>query len=259
MPSSAGKCVTVFRQKPATKHEAKQAKRGRSHASLLISRAGIDSEPRMERLAGRFILLSGWQRLLVAFLAGALAVLAQAPYDFFVVGFISFPVLVWLLDGASPGRRVGFPAPPATSLRHRLVVRLWILPCRPLVDRRRPSCRGRKLRLGSTLRRARRAGHPGLFLRFRDGSGAFALDPGNRPHRRPGFCIRAQRVAPDISVYRLPLERDRLRGDAGAIAHAERIRRGARRHERPCGLRHFRCLPCSPADVTAAWGWHWPR
>ena len=33
------KCVTVFRQKPATKQEAEQAKRGRSHASLL--RLGI--------------------------------------------------------------------------------------------------------------------------------------------------------------------------------------------------------------------------
>ena len=31
----AEKCVTVFRQKPATKQEPKQAKRGRSQASLL--------------------------------------------------------------------------------------------------------------------------------------------------------------------------------------------------------------------------------
>ena len=53
----------------------------------------------MERLAGRIILLWGWRRALVAFLAGALAVLAQAPYDFFAVCFISFPLLVWLLDG----------------------------------------------------------------------------------------------------------------------------------------------------------------
>jgi apolipoprotein N-acyltransferase len=55
----------------------------------------------MDRLAGRIILLWGWRRVLVAFLAGALAVLAQAPYDFFAVGFISFPVLVWLLDGGT--------------------------------------------------------------------------------------------------------------------------------------------------------------
>lgn len=40
----------------------------------------------------------------MAALAGALAVLAQAPYDFFAVGFVSFPILVWLLDGATADR-----------------------------------------------------------------------------------------------------------------------------------------------------------
>lgn len=55
----------------------------------------------MERLGGRIILLWGWQRALVAFLAGALAVLGQAPYDFFAACFLSFPLLVWLLDGAT--------------------------------------------------------------------------------------------------------------------------------------------------------------
>jgi len=52
------------------------------------------------RLSGRIILLSGWRRALAAFLAGALATLAQPPYDFFAVCLISFPVLVWLIDGA---------------------------------------------------------------------------------------------------------------------------------------------------------------
>jgi apolipoprotein N-acyltransferase len=55
----------------------------------------------MKRLAGRIILLWGWRRLAVAFAAGALLVLTQAPYDFFAAGFVSFPVLVWLLDGAT--------------------------------------------------------------------------------------------------------------------------------------------------------------
>ena len=55
----------------------------------------------MERLAGRIILLWGWRRAMVAFLAGAVAVLIQAPYDFFAAGFVAFPVLVWLLDGAT--------------------------------------------------------------------------------------------------------------------------------------------------------------
>ena len=62
----------------------------------------------MERLAGRIILLWGWRRALVAFAAGALAVLAQAPYDFFAAAFVSFPVLVWLLDGATMPPSAGF-------------------------------------------------------------------------------------------------------------------------------------------------------
>jgi apolipoprotein N-acyltransferase len=56
---------------------------------------------RMERQAGRIILLWGWRRLAAAFAAGALLVLTQAPYDFFAAGFVSFPVLVWLIDGAT--------------------------------------------------------------------------------------------------------------------------------------------------------------
>lgn len=62
----------------------------------------------MERLAGRIILLWGWRRALVAFAAGALAVLTQAPFDFFAAGFVSFPILVWLLDGAAVQQTAGF-------------------------------------------------------------------------------------------------------------------------------------------------------
>ena len=62
----------------------------------------------MERHAGQIILLWGWKRALVAFVAGAFAVLGQAPYDFFAACFVSFPILVWLLDGAVAGRPAGF-------------------------------------------------------------------------------------------------------------------------------------------------------
>lgn len=62
----------------------------------------------MERLAGRIILLWGWRRALVAFLAGALTVLALSPWDFPAVAFVSFPVLVWLLDGAAGPAGAGF-------------------------------------------------------------------------------------------------------------------------------------------------------
>lgn len=58
----------------------------------------------MQRLAGRIVLLWGWRRALVAFLAGMLAVLGQAPYDFSAACFISFPVLIWLLDGTTGDR-----------------------------------------------------------------------------------------------------------------------------------------------------------
>ncbi len=63
--------------------------------------------PLLEGVAGHFILLWGWKRYLVALLAGAIAAFAQAPYDFFAVCLVSFPVLVWLLDGATadPGKR----------------------------------------------------------------------------------------------------------------------------------------------------------
>lgn len=62
----------------------------------------------MERLAGKVILLWGWQRALTAFLSGAICVFAQAPFDFFAVCFVGFPVLVWLLDGATGEASAGF-------------------------------------------------------------------------------------------------------------------------------------------------------
>ena len=75
----------------------------------------------MERLAGKVILLWGWRQALSAFLAGALAAFGQPPYDFFAVCFVSFPLLVCLLDGAAaaPGaglfRRAAAPSSSQTS------------------------------------------------------------------------------------------------------------------------------------------------
>jgi len=58
-------------------------------------------EPVLGAFAGRVMLLWGARRALFAFLGGGLLALAQAPFDFPAVGFVSFPLLVWLLDGAA--------------------------------------------------------------------------------------------------------------------------------------------------------------
>ena len=58
---------------------------------------------RVERLAGRIMLLWGWRRWLAAIAAGALGALAMPPFNIIAVLFVSFPVLVWLLDGAAGG------------------------------------------------------------------------------------------------------------------------------------------------------------
>ena len=54
----------------------------------------------MENFAGRIMLLTHWRRALAAFAAGATGALTLSPLDFLPAGFISFTLLVWLLDGA---------------------------------------------------------------------------------------------------------------------------------------------------------------
>lgn len=54
----------------------------------------------VERLADSLVLLWGWRRAAVAVVVGALAAASQAPFHAFPVLWISFPVLVFLIDGA---------------------------------------------------------------------------------------------------------------------------------------------------------------
>lgn len=61
----------------------------------------------MERLAGRIMLLWGWRQAALAFAAGAFGALAMPPFNFIAVLFVSFPVLVWLLDGTAGGPEGG--------------------------------------------------------------------------------------------------------------------------------------------------------
>jgi apolipoprotein N-acyltransferase len=53
------------------------------------------------------VLSYGWRRAAIAFAAGAVSVLALAPVSAWPVLFVTFPVLVWLIDGASAGRLGG--------------------------------------------------------------------------------------------------------------------------------------------------------
>ena len=54
--------------------------------------------------ASHYIVLSwGWRRRAIAFAAGCASSLAMAPYDLWPVLALTFPVLVWLIDGAGAG------------------------------------------------------------------------------------------------------------------------------------------------------------
>ena len=56
------------------------------------------------------ILMWGWKRALIALLAGAVSALAMAPFNAWPVLFVTFPVVVWLIDGAGAGKLRGIPA-----------------------------------------------------------------------------------------------------------------------------------------------------
>ena len=63
------------------------------------------------RTLGLAIILSwGWKRAAIALAAGALSTLAMAPFDAWPVLFLTFPVMVWLIDGAGAGKGRGVPA-----------------------------------------------------------------------------------------------------------------------------------------------------
>ncbi|MBB3965621.1 apolipoprotein N-acyltransferase [Rhizobium metallidurans] len=67
----------------------------------------------MERIADKVILVWGYKRVMLAVLAGAFGVLALPPIGFFAAMFVSFTLLVWLIDGAASA--------PGSSL----IGRLW--------------------------------------------------------------------------------------------------------------------------------------
>lgn len=52
----------------------------------------------------RLLLIHGWRRLVLAFAAGAVSALAMPPVDLWPVLFLTFPILVLLIDGTEGGR-----------------------------------------------------------------------------------------------------------------------------------------------------------
>jgi apolipoprotein N-acyltransferase len=53
-----------------------------------------------QRLIQAIVLAWGWRRWVIAFAAGALSALAMAPLNAWPILFLTFPALVWLIDGA---------------------------------------------------------------------------------------------------------------------------------------------------------------
>lgn len=72
----------------------------------------------LQKIAGDIILMWGWRRNSLAFFAGLFLTLALPPFDFFAAGFVSFPILLLLLEGAvaSPAARGPLRAYPAAVI-----------------------------------------------------------------------------------------------------------------------------------------------
>jgi apolipoprotein N-acyltransferase len=69
----------------------------------------------LKGLIHTIVLAWGWRRWLIAFTAGALSALAMAPFNAWPVLFLTFPTLVWLIDGAGVSRRGGLATAAATG------------------------------------------------------------------------------------------------------------------------------------------------
>src|SRR5437660_11939318 len=67
------------------------------------------------RLAHSVGLAFGWRRAAIACGAGAVSTLALAPFNAWPVLFLTFPLLVWLIDGSAAGRRGSVVAAAATG------------------------------------------------------------------------------------------------------------------------------------------------
>src|SRR5204862_5174904 len=82
------------------------------HAAALRrrSRLAVKTSDKLRAAALSIILAWGWRRAGIALVAGLLSTLAMAPFNAWPILFLTFPVLVWLIDGAAGGRWRGVPA-----------------------------------------------------------------------------------------------------------------------------------------------------
>lgn len=58
----------------------------------------------LTRIANAVVLAAGWRRAGIGFCAGAVSALAMAPFNAWPVLFVTFPILVWLVDGSASQR-----------------------------------------------------------------------------------------------------------------------------------------------------------
>ncbi|HKS87428.1 MAG TPA: apolipoprotein N-acyltransferase [Pseudolabrys sp.] len=61
----------------------------------------------LTRIAHSVVLAFGWKRAIIAFIAGAASALAMPPVNAWSILFLTFPILVWLVDGSAAGRWSG--------------------------------------------------------------------------------------------------------------------------------------------------------
>lgn len=60
--------------------------------------------------AAATLLAWGWKRAAIAFICGATSALTMAPVNAWPILFVTFPVMVWLIDGSGAGKLGGIPA-----------------------------------------------------------------------------------------------------------------------------------------------------
>ena len=128
----------------------------------------------LTKLSHGIVLAWGWRRILIAFLAGAATTLALPPFEIWPIAFLTFPVLVWLIDGAGAGHLGGV----IDGRDHRLVVRFRIFRRRALLDRQCVSGRCQELRMADAVRDPWATGLSGVLSRARAGARAADLDAG---------------------------------------------------------------------------------